>query len=93
MGERRAAFFDAREKRDSVRQSLLTKFAQARIAGKPVTEVLDEIAAFNGRHPDAKITPANRESAVRSTRGRAKEMRGGVPVRERDQELAEDFGI
>jgi hypothetical protein len=93
MGERRAAFFDAREKRDSVRQSLLTKFARARIGGEPVTEILDEIAAFNGRHPDAKITPANREAAVRSTRSRAKEMRGGVPVRERDQELAEDFGI
>lgn len=93
MGERRAAFFEARGKRDDVRQGLLTEFAQARLAGEPVTDILEKIAAFNGRHPDAKITPANRESAVRNTRNRAKEMRGGVPVRDRDQELAEDFGI
>ena len=91
--EQRRAFFDARENRDTARQRLLTEFAQARLAGRPVTDVIEAINEFNQRHPDARITPANRESAVRSTRERAKEMRGGVPVRERDQALAEELGI
>lgn len=93
MRERRGAFFDARGKRDEVRQRLLTKFARTRIKGEAVTDILKEIQEFNARHPDARITPANRESAVRATRTGAKEMRGGVPVRERDQALADELGI
>lgn len=93
MRERRAAFFEARENRDAARQALLTEFAQVRLKGKPVTGVIEKINEFNARHPDARITPANREAAVRGTRDRAKEMRGGVPVRKRDQALADSLGV
>jgi hypothetical protein len=91
--ERRQALFEAREKRDRVRNQLLAKFARARLAGEPVTDILDEINEFNARHYDARITPASREAAVRSTRIRSMELRNGVPVRKRDQQLAEELGI
>jgi hypothetical protein len=89
----RSALFEARENRDTARQRLLTRFAQDRLAGKDVTDTLEAITAFNSRHPDARITPANREASVRSTRDRSKELRDGVPVRKRDQALADALGV
>ena len=91
--ERRQALFEARENRDTVRNNLLSEFARARVSGKPVDDVLADIKAFNERHPDARITPANREAAVRSTRNRSKELRDGVPVRKQDQGLAAELGV
>ncbi len=91
--DQRRAFYEAKGNRDDARRKLLADFARARNNGEDTQAVREEVAGFNARHPDARITPATLEKAVAQARLRARSMRHGVPVGKHDRALAEELGV
>jgi hypothetical protein len=91
--ERRAAFNEAKQNRDDVRSRLIGQYVQARMNGGSVADLMGKVAEFNTRHPDVRITQANLIKALAQERKRRREMRAGVRVSRRDEELARELGL
>jgi hypothetical protein len=91
--DQRSAFFEAKKNRNDVRAKLIQDFARARTEGSDPSAIREDVAGFNERHPDDRITPTTLEKAVALQRARTRNMRHGVPVGKHDRALAEELGI
>ena len=85
----RAAFFKARTNRNEARAKLLKTYATAKLDGGETDEIVDNIKAFNERHPDDKIAMGALPVAVQKLREHRRSLRNGVPVGKRDKALYE----
>ena len=74
-----------------VRSRLLRDFAGASIAGESTEDVMEEIKAYNRRHPDSPIDYAARRKAVKSRRTAAKQRNEyGVRMDKAAKEYSDD---
>jgi hypothetical protein len=89
MYEQRAAFNEARQRAAAVRDTLLRRYAEARMAGKPVGEIMDDIAEFNRRNPSNRITPDTLRRSIEQRRKAQQETVNGVRIRRQDRDLVD----
>jgi Large polyvalent protein associated domain 39 len=77
--EGNAAIQGVKQAVDGVRNKLLSRYAQAFIAGKGFTEVHREIQEFNQRHPERKISWTSMTQSVKQRRtNRQERLSSGV---------------
>jgi hypothetical protein len=88
--DERGAFFTARTARNDARAKLVKEYAQAKIAGESTAEIMERIDGFNERHSDYRIAKGSLPVAVQKRRELERNLRRGVPVTKRDQQLYED---
>lgn len=91
--EQRAAFFQARENRDSARQRIMRDFVDVRRGRGDMSAIQERVREFNSRHPDYRITQSQLVQAWRTRERIQRNMRNGVPIRKQDRELARQLGI
>jgi hypothetical protein len=87
MYDKRSAFMAAKKGRDDARQVLIKEGLQDRAAAS------EDIAGFNERNPDNRITGATLLAAAKAKRTQMKEMRSGVQVKKQDKALASEYGL
>lgn len=93
MYERRAAFYEAKSKRDEVRSALIKEWAKAQRGNGDLSATAKKVREFNQRHPDNPIAGKHVQQHLKQERRRQQELRGGVQVRKQDAQLAEDLGL
>jgi hypothetical protein len=90
--EGNAAVQNVKQAVDGVRTKLLSRYAQAFIAGKGFTEVHREIQEFNQRHPERKISWTNMTQSVKQRRTNRQERLSSGVAGGKDNQAFQQYG-
>lgn len=93
MFENRSAFQAAKGRADDVRRKLIRAYAEARKAGEPTGEIMDDIAGFNRRNPDNRITMATLQRGLQTRQQAAQQTRQGIRLRPQDTGVLDQLGM
>lgn len=88
--DRRAAFYKMRGNRDEVRSELIRE--RSRATGD-ASELDQQIAEFNERHPESRIRPKDWLNRRKEELAKGSRLRQGLPATERDAPIAARLGV
>jgi len=93
MFDNRSAFQAAKGRADDVRRKLIRAYAEARKAGEPTGEVMDDIAGFNRRNPDNRITMVTLQRGLQTRQQAAQQTKQGIRLRPQDTGVLDQLGM
>ncbi|MFO0144141.1 MAG: PLxRFG domain-containing protein [Betaproteobacteria bacterium] len=93
MFDNRSAFQSAKGRADNARRKLIRAYTEARKAGEPTGEIMDDIAGFNRRNPDNRITMVTLQRGLQARQQAAQQTRQGIRLRPQDAGVLDQLGL
>jgi hypothetical protein len=93
MYETRGAINAAKTRKADVRSALLRRYSEAKEAGKPTGDIMDDVAEFNRRNPRDRIQMSTLRQTIERRRDARKQLSYGARVTKRDTDVLEQVGV